>query len=187
MMKKIENISLFDFDGTIIKGDSVKLFYKLHFGICWILEYYLSFTFIKFLVTRNFNLIERKRRLKIRKIIESNSFKEKEFFELLKSNYFEDINELFNRNIKYKIVVVTGSYYELLQLWGKENDIPILATSCFSDDDILTFEKKVKKIKDVYPKAHLINAYGNSSSDFPMLEISKKRYFRKTNGDIKEI
>lgn len=184
-------INLYDFDKTIYNGDSTIDFYL------FILKKHKNI--IKFLPNQIKGLIKYKQ-----KKISKETFKEY-FFEFLTSieNPELEVKEFWIKN-KRKIkkwylncshkndIIISASPEFLVKEIGK-----ILKVKCVIASEInikngkfkgknCYGKEKVRRFKEKYPASNVINAYSDSLSDMPMLNLAKNKYLVNQN-KIKKI
>ncbi|QOD62074.1 HAD-IB family phosphatase [Polaribacter haliotis] len=177
-------ICAFDFDGTLIKNDSIKLFCRWvsNNQLEFLIVYHLYFRFIllfkdynlKFTRVAFFHKLYKKRKLDIQ-----------EFTKILLKDQFEDSENIINEMKKeYKVIIVSASFDFILSDYSDYYGINLFANSLNNKQD-LNFSNKVYTIKSNFKKEDILEvAYGNSEGDFDMLESSKQAYFRYKNGKI---
>ena len=177
-------ICAFDFDGTLIRKDSIKLFCK---WVCFnkiefLLLYHFYFRILtifnneklKFLRTSFFYNLYIKRNLDI------NLFTKK----LLHEEFLDSKKLINDLKKKYHVIIVSASFDFILEGYSKHYGITVFSNSLNSLID-LNHLNKVKVIKSNYGLDHVLElAYGNSKGDFEMLRYSKNPFFRIKNGKI---
>ena len=190
------SLTLFDFDGTITKRDSLADFSKYYLG---------SFEYYKGLLILSPILLAYKL-----KIIPNHVAKEKltsYFFKGLDSIYFQNIANTYSieqidkiirpealERIKWhqekghKTVVVSASMECWLSGWCKKNKLELIATKLESKNNRLTGKfstkncygiEKVNRIKEKYnlEDYEVIYAYGDSKGDKEMLSIADNKFY----------
>ena len=182
-------ISVFDFDGTLIKGDSIKLYCKwlslnlFHF----ILLYHFRFRLLK-LFTPNIDLkYERvkyyhKKQLKKKLDI-------KEFNSILKDHLFKDsLAILKSDQLNFEVYVVSASFSEIIKSFCVEFLKVNLITNNTKDYNTLNdinFKNKIIALNsNIKGEYNIVRGYGNSSGDFDFMNISEKAFLRLSNGKI---
>lgn len=187
-MKKI-NINVFDFDGTLIKDDSIKLYSKwLSYNLLdFFFTYHIKFRLIQLLIPR-LNLKHERvkfyfaRQIKLNKNI-------KQFNDILKDNLFEDSLELLKKdNSKNQVFIVSASFFEILNDFCKNYLKVKLLTNkleSFNNLNDVNGRNKINALNCSINTSYKINqAYGNSSGDFEFMNISEKPFLRLKNGKI---
>ena len=183
-------VNLLDFDKTIYDGDSSVDFYLYLLKKKPIIIIYVP----KFIIYYFFYKI---------RLMSKDKAKEQIFRFVTK---FEDIDrelEDFWKIKKYKIkdfyknkdhssdIIISASPYFLLKPIGDELGVMNLIASpvdkhtgkyngknCYG-------EEKVRRLKEIYSNIEVIEAYSDSLSDLPMLNLAKKRYLVKGNKIVK--
>lgn len=184
---------IFDFDGTLIKGDSTKILFRI---ICknrahFFINYYLSNPIglcLAFLGNPNI-LRESRRKLLVQRCV-NKSIKEvlgmsfsPPFFSKVKSQldiYVED---------SYLIYIISAGYKEIIQgMLGNSENVIVLANSLHDvNPNPINFCGKVKAIEAHKTDFHSVAyAYGNSRGDVPMLQLAEKAFWVDENGEISE-
>ena len=179
-------ICAFDFDGTLIKKDSIKLFCK------WVCFNKIEFFLIYHIYFRILTIFNYKKLKIIRASFFYNLYIERNldinlFTKKLLNEEFLDSNKLINDlKKKYHVIIVSASFDFILEGYSKHYNIPIFSNSINSLID-LNHSRKVEVIKSNYGLDHVLDlAFGNSEGDFEMLRYSKTPYFRTKNGEIIE-
>ena len=106
---------------------------------------------------------------------------------ILRPKAIEKIN--WHKNQGHKVVVVSASIECWLRPWCEKNNLELIATKLEIKDDIVTGKllskncygvEKVNRIKELYnlEKYDYIYAYGDSSGDKRMLEISHEKFYK---------
>lgn len=179
-------ICAFDFDGTLIKKDSIKLFCK---WVCtnkieFFLIYHLYFRILTILNNQNlkFKRINYFYNLMIRRKLDINSFTKK----LLNEEFLDSQILISDMKKKYHVIIISASFDFILQGYSDYYNIPVFANSLNNLID-LNYKNKVEVFKLNYSEDDILEiAYGNSEGDFEMLEYSKTPYFRTNKGEIIE-
>ena len=185
-----KRLYFFDFDGTIIEGDSLIKFSYFSLGIFQFFKYWVYVIFLIPFYSRkdlkqsfysnfkDFNLTEFNRlcldfySLKLKKSIK-NSFKD------FKKKTFGDS----------KVVIVSASISNYLKPWCNEMGFDLISTELEVNDGKLTGrfstpncngEEKVRRIKEKYNLSEYdeIHVFGNSKGDLPMLELGTHKYYK---------
>ncbi len=87
-------------------------------------------------------------------------------------------------------MVVTGNFEEILRLWATKNNVYLIGTKLEIRDNRFTRNlatknctsyQKVIRIKEIFNLEEFedIIAYGDSESDLPMLNLAKKKFYKK--------
>jgi len=181
-------ICVFDFDGTLIKGDSIKLYCK------WLSKNIIDFYFtyhIRFRLLKIFNF---KFDLKYERVKFYVKRQKKyylninEFNSILKDHLFEDSLDLIKNELSnLDVYVVSASFSEIIESFCleflKANIITNNIVDYNTSNDI-NFKNKItalsSNIKEDYK---IVKGYGNSSGDFDFMQISEKAFLRLQNGE----
>jgi len=181
-------ICVFDFDGTLIKGDSIKLYCK------WLSKNIIDFYFtyhIRFRLLKIFNF---KFDLKYERVKFYVKRQKKyylninEFNSILKDHLFEDSLDLIKNELSnLDVYVVSASFSEIIESFCleflKANIITNNIVDYNTSNDI-NFKNKItalsSNIKEDYK---IVKGYGNSSGDFDFMQISEKAFLRLPNGE----
>ena len=189
MKKSQKIISVYDFDGTLIKGESIKLFCKWlskNF-IDFYFTYHFRFRFLK-IFNSNFDLkLERtkfylKRQLKNKSNID-------QFNSILKKHLFEDSIRILKRDqSNFDVYIVSASFSEIIESFCKNYLKANLITNNIEKYDTLNdinFKNKVASLKsNIKGDFNIVRGYGNSSGDFDFMNISDEAFLRLPNGKI---
>jgi len=183
-------IYLIDFDGTIIKGDSLIHFSYFSLGI---------YRFIKFWMYTILLLpFYSKTRLKQNFYLNFKDSNQNEFNSLCLDFYKQKLNKLimksfvdFKKNIhkNSRVVVVSASISNYLKPWCDEVGFDLISTELEVIDGKLTGKfstpncngkEKVRRIKEKYNLKEYdeVHVFGNSKGDFPMLELGTHKYYK---------
>lgn len=184
----IKNIIVYDFDGTLIKGDSIKLYCK------WlsknILDYYFNYHF-RFRLLKIFN---RKFDIKYERVKfyfkrqKKFDFNINEFNSILKDYLFEDSVDLIKESLlNFDVYIVSASFSEIIESFCvnflKVNLISNNLENYNTLNDI-NFKNKVLALNaNIIEDYNIIKGYGNSSGDFDFMKISEQAFLRLPNGE----
>ena len=184
----IKNIIVYDFDGTLIKGDSIKLYCK------WLSRNIIDFYFTYHFKFRLLKISNSKLDLKYERVkyYQKKQLKKKsninEFNSILKDNLFEDSLGLIKNDLSnLDVYVVSASFSEIIESFCLEflkvnlitNNIENYNT--FND---INFKNKIKALKsNVKGDYNIVKGYGNSSGDFDFMQISDQAFLRLPNGE----
>jgi len=181
-------IVVFDFDGTLIKGDSIKLYCKwLSFNsIEFIFNYHIRFRLLK-LINSNFDIKHERVKFYFNRQIKMN-FNINEFNQILNENLFEDALEVLESyKSDNKLYVVSASFFEIINSFCNNFLKVNLITNNIKDYNTLNdinFKNKIVALDNNIKKKYKITVgYGNSSGDFDFMQISKKAFLRLPNGE----
>lgn len=183
--------NLYDFDKTIYDGDSSVDFFLYTLAKKWSLIKYIPKDFLAIIKYKS-------------KKISKEEMKET-FFSFLKE--IDDIDahiksfwDKHNKKIKKwyllndhsKDIIISASPNFLIEPIGKQLKVKdIIATEVNKSSGIFINKncygtEKVKKLYAKYPNIKINNAYSDSMSDLPMLELAKNKFIVKKN-KIKKI
>ncbi|MDA9827704.1 haloacid dehalogenase-like hydrolase [Flavobacteriaceae bacterium] len=185
---KNKNIVVFDFDGTLIKGDSIKLYCK------WISSNLLDFILRYHLIFRLIKLFKFKYDLKHERVkyFHKKQLKRKldidEFNSILKDHLFEDSLKLLkNDQLNHEVYVVSASFSEIIESFCVEFLKVKLITNNIKNYNTLNdinFKNKITALKsNINGDYNIVRGYGNSSGDFDFMQISEKAFLRLQNGE----
>ena len=183
------NIIVFDFDGTLIKGDSIKLYCK------WlsknIIDFYFTYHF-RFRLSKIFNykLDLKYERVKFYfKRQKKYDLNINEFNSILKEHLFEDSLELLKRDkSSLDVYVVSASFSEIIESFCVNFLKVNLITNNIENYNTLTDINSKHKVSalstNIKGDYNIVRGYGNSSGDFDFMNISDKAFLRLSNGKI---
>ena len=183
----IKNIIVYDFDGTLIKGDSIKLYCKwLSKNIIdFYFTYHFRFRFLK-IFNSNFDIkYERVKFYNLRQIkLNQNII---EFNSILKKYLFEDSLKIIEKDqLNFDIYIVSASFSEIIESFCVEFLKVNLITNDIKNYNTLNdinFKNKIIALKsNVKGDYNIVRGYGNSSGDFDFMQISEKAFLRLPNG-----
>jgi phosphoserine phosphatase len=172
-----KKIAIVDFDGTLIRGDSTKMFYRhvyrgwLQFLWAYYLANFLGLIILVFFQRESY--LKKKRLRRIEKLINMENLK----------SFTKVLNDDLNTSVLNKIadnagnldevVIVTAGVFELIKPIAVSLGYSLIAKSLKdTTDDSYNFEEKLVKINENYPDAKLLLAFGNSPGDYAMLRAS---------------
>ena len=182
------NIIVFDFDGTLIKGDSIKLYCK------WlsknIIDFYFTYHFrFRLLKIFNYKLDLKYERVKFYiKRQKKKKLSINEFNSVLKDHLFEDSLDLIKNDLSnLDVYVVSASFSEIIESFCLEFLKVKLITNNIKNYNTLNdinFKNKIialnSNVKGYY---NIVRGYGNSSGDFDFMQISDQAFLRLPNGE----
>ena len=199
MAEKIlkRSLAIFDFDGTITKGDSFIDFLRytvgparFYFGCLCLTPYFLLYLFK---IIPNW---------KAKEIAVTHFFKghsvdkfQKSAMDyvdhglplIVKRSALEKIN--WHRQQGHSLVVVSASPENYLKIWCRHNDLALIATKLEEKDGKITGKlstancygkEKVRRLKENYrlENFEFVYAYGDSEADKALLEIAQEFHFK---------
>lgn len=194
----MENIAIFDFDGTITKKDTLFDFIKYYWGAP---KLYLGLIVLfPLLALYKIGLIKNNR---AKEILFRYYFKGEnidQFNEKCKL-YINRIDSICKKETLDKIkwhkesehtsIIISASIKNWIEPWAKQHGFKtVLGTEIEVEDDIITGkfatnnchgEEKVKRFREKYPnrECYFLYAYGDSSGDKYILDYSDKPTFIK--------
>lgn len=179
MIKKA--VRVFDFDGTLITRDSVKLCYILMCGRFWRLWYYWPYISKYFFQNET---VEKQRRKQIAKWLRLKDLYQK-LDEKRNCFWFDDLHSIIDSD--YYNIIISASYKELISIFCKDivNIDLILAVSVYSEDPRYDFGKKVEIFRKQFGELKIESAYGDTRSDYPLLIYAENGFLRKNKELIK--
>ena len=194
----MNNLALFDFDGTLTNSDSLSIFLENYIGIK---RYY----YIKYVLCSihyflyNIRLISSE---KLKKIIVKKCLQNKRYEDIVSNAAVfckKDINQIIKKTAIMKleehkksgdlVVIVSASLEIILQEFIDKTKIKLIANKLEFKNGICTGEiigndcngqEKVRRIKEKYDldSFEKIYAYGDTEGDMPMLNISDYPNYR---------
>lgn len=182
------NIIVFDFDGTLIKGDSIKLYCQ------WlsknIIDFYFTYHFrFRLLKIFNYKLDLKYERVKFYiKRQKKNYLSINEFNSVLKDHLFEDSLDLIKNDLSnLDVYIVSASFSEIIESFCLEFLKVKLITNNIENYNTLNdinFKNKIIALKsNVKGCYNIVRGYGNSSGDFDFMQISDQAFLRLPNGE----
>lgn len=190
------NLALFDFDGTISFKDSFIEFLKFtHKDV-----FYLKFMkLLPFLIAYKIKIIPN---YQAKEIVLTDFYKDYDYLKFLELGKIFSIEILPNILRKKaieklswyqeqgdKIVIVTASLKEYLQIWCEQNNFDLIASELDVQNGFITGklkgancygEEKIKQIKEKYnlKEFNKIYAYGDTKGDLPMLNLADEKFYK---------
>ena len=190
-------LALFDFDGTITTDDSLLKFIRFVVGdrrfllglvvlspmlVLYKLKLIPNYKAKQYLLSWFFKGMRKVDFLKV-----ANEYSLVHIDKILRLKAIEKIN--WHKNQGHKVVVVSASIECWLRPWCEKNNLELIATKLEIKDDIVTGKllskncygvEKVNRIKELYDLEifDYIYAYGDSSGDKRMLEISHEKFYK---------
>lgn len=196
-MTKQNELSLFDFDGTITTDDSLIKFIRFVVGD---IRFVLGVSVLSPMLTAyKLKLIPN---YKAKQMMLSYFFKgmsEEKFIELANEYSLKHIDTIlrpkameriaWHKEQGHEVVIVSASIESYLKPWCDKNGLGLIATRLEIKNGILTGKfatkncygiEKVKRIKQKYNllEYNTIYAYGDSIGDREMLKIASKSYYK---------
>tara|TARA_B110000093_G_C12951551_1_gene402862 strand:+ start:1350 stop:1928 length:579 start_codon:yes stop_codon:yes gene_type:complete len=186
---KNKNIVVFDFDGTLIKGDSIKLYCKwISFSLLdFILRYHFRFRLIKlfkFKYDLKHERVKYYHKKQLKKKLDIN-----EFNSILKDHLFKDsLAILKSDQLNFEVYVVSASFSEIIESFCVNFLKVNLITNNIENYNTLTDINSKHKVSalstNIKGDYNIVRGYGNSSGDFDFMNISDKAFLRLSNGKI---
>ena len=190
-------ISLFDFDGTITKDDSLIKFIlfaagnvKFVFGIALLspmlvaykLKFIPNYKAKQYMLSYFFKGMSEEKFMRI-----ANEYSLNHIDTILRPKAMEKI--AWHKEQGHKIVVVSASMECWLKPWCDKNELELIATKLEITNNKLTGKfaskncygpEKVNRIREIYnlKDYERIYAYGDSKGDMEMLGIADKKHYK---------
>lgn len=190
-------LALFDFDGTITTDDSLLKFIRFVVGdrrfllglvvlspmlVLYKLKLIPNYKAKQYMLSWFFKGMSKDTFLKV-----ANEYSLVHIDKIVRPKAIEKIN--WHKNQGHKVVVVSASIECWLRPWCEKNNLELIATKLEIKDDIVTGKllskncygvEKVNRIKELYDLENFdyIYAYGDSSGDKQMLEISHEKFYK---------
>ena len=185
----MKKLYLYDFDGTIIVGDSLIEFSFFSLGNIKFFKFWLYVLFMSPFYSRS--------DLKQMFYSNFNEYNLDNFNSLCLDFHTQKLSKLIKKSFIYfmkninkdsKVVIVSASISNYLKPWCDEMGFDLICTELEVKDGKLTGkfstpncngEEKVKRIKEKYDLSIYdeIHVFGNSKGDFPMLELGTHKYY----------
>jgi len=191
-----KSIAFFDFDGTIVKGDSLLKFIRFAVGngkflagvvvlspilLAYKLKLIPNYKAKQKVLSWFLKGIEKDEFYRI-----ANEYSLKHIDKIVRSSAMEKIQ--WHKERGHTVVVVSASIECYLKPWCDENELDLIATK-LEVTDIVTGNllgrncygiEKANRIKGKYElsKYEYIYAYGDSRGDKEMLEVANEKYYR---------
>ena len=183
------NIIVFDFDGTLIKGDSIKLYCK------WLSKNIIDFYFTYHFGFRLLKIFNSKLDLKYERVKFYVKRQKKydlninEFNSILKDHLFKDsLAILKSDQLNFEVYVVSASFSEIIESFCVNFLKVNLITNNIENYNTLTDINSKHKVSalstNIKGDYNIVRGYGNSSGDFDFMNISDKAFLRLSNGKI---
>ena len=183
-----KKIIVFDFDGTLIKGDSIKLYCKwLSLNVFdFILIYHIRFRLLK-MFNSKLDLKYERVKFYLKKQLKNKSNID-QFNLILKKNLFEDSIRILKRDqSNFDVYIVSASFSEIIESFCVEFLKANLITNNIEDystSNDINFKNKITALNSNIKGDYIIvKGYGNSSGDFDFMKISDQAFLRLQNGE----
>lgn len=191
-MKEPKILALFDFDGTIIRGDSTKLAFKMLYKnqFAFVRGYYLkhSLGLLALIMTGDYTYLRELRRKDLVKSFEY--LKASQFVQVAQDQVFESVYNKALQHIQNDIgvVIVSAGYKEIIRIvLGNDFQYEIIANSILErNPKQINYENKVLMVGKKYEGYLVQSAYGNTKGDIPMLQLAEKAFWVDEHGEISE-
>lgn len=182
-------ISVFDFDGTLIKGDSIKLYCK------WLssnpIEFFFNY-YIKLIIKKLFNSDLDVKHERVRYFYQKqvlNKYNINQFNDILQANLFEDSIKILEENkLKNNVIIVSANFTTVIgDFCNRFLNTKLIANDIKNYNSLtdINFQNKVICLDETLNNEYIIKkGYGNSIGDHNFMKISEKAYLRLSNGKI---
>ena len=189
----MNNVVIFDFDGTLIHGDSTKLAYRSLYesNFSFIIGYYFIHIvgLLVLIFTGNDVWIRESRRIVLASRFDD--IRKSEFLNQARKRIFE---EVYGRAINHvnndsSLVIISAGYYEIIRLIiGDDFKYEVIANSLFDKNpEVINYENKVTRLNLEFKSNYFVKAaYGNTKGDIPMLQLAEKAFWVDEHGEISE-
>ena len=189
----MHRIVLFDFDGTLIRGDSTKIVFEQLFSskVSFVINYYLRHpvSLLKFIVTGEEKFLRESRRA-----ILASRYNKVNVSQLRIEGQNRIFKCVYSRAISHlkdgcTLVIISAGYSEIIRLiLGDDLQYEVIANSLFEKElEIINHQKKVTRLNLRYSRYSVIAAYGNTYGDIPMLRLAAKGYWVEGDGEILDL
>ena len=189
----MKNVVIFDFDGTLIKGDSTKFAYRSLYKskLTFFIGYYLIHVFglLVLAFTGKDNEIRESRRTVLASRFDD--IRKSDFLKQAQKRLFEQVFARARNHVNNgcDLVIISAGYSEIIQLtMGEDLEYELIANSLFDKKpEVINYENKVTKLNLKVKTTYYVEAaYGNTKGDIPMLELAEKAFWVDKNGSISE-
>lgn len=186
MVEDFKELALLDFDGTIIRGDSIKMFCK-HCSkskTSFLINYYIYCKILGFLSKQKLKHFTVGHFLKI-----SRSNDLKGFNDLLEQSLFPDILDIIQKLklSKRTIVVISASFEEIIGDFVSSRLQCMLIANTLSNNNLdVNYDQKLLSIKEFYPGYLIKVAYGNSPGDYAIMNEAEISLIRHADGTLEK-
>ena len=189
----MDKVVLFDFDGTLIKGDSTKRAYRSLYRspLSFIMGYYLLHIYglLVLICSGKDSKIRESRRL-----ILASKYDELKKSDFIKQAHISKFDQVWRRAKSYvdngcRLIIISAGYREIISfIAGDDLEYELIANSLFDKKpDVINFENKVTKLNLEVESIYFVEAaYGNTKGDIPMLQLAEKAFWVDKNGGISE-
>jgi len=186
-----DKVVLFDFDGTIIRGDSVRILFR-HLSSSrrnFIINYYVkNLLWIVLLVLFKDDRVLRESRRKVlaKKFVEENCENlRKDLSHHIFDSSMAEISKYSDGG--YKIIIISAGFKEIIRcIMPNFIKCKIIANSMYTMNAIpINGEMKLSALGDeLLDTPSIIAAFGNSNGDVPMLESAENPFWVLPSGEI---
>lgn len=183
-------VSVFDFDGTLVLGDSIKnsfrFIYKSKIG--FIVNYYLfvGHLYLYGLFASDYEPLRKARQTVLVKNFEQ--LNSQRFGYPMYQEFNDLVYKAFLENIKLgrNVLIVSAGYKEIIESIIDNKNVKVIAVSVFEKFSLpINGSHKVEMIKEYIEIGTKIKeAYGNTKGDVPMLKLAEKAFWVDENGKI---
>ncbi len=187
----MKKIYLFDFDGTIYKGDSFIHFTFFSQSFFYFINFWIK-VFFAIIIGRPLSNVKESFFLNFKGMDRNdfqticNDFASKKLIKNIKSSFLEYVDKIDDSS---EIVIVTASIENYIKPWCKEKGFKLISTRLEYKNNLITGkfqtpncngDEKVKRIKNVYElsKFDEIIAFGDTGGDIPMLKLGTESFYK---------
>lgn len=189
----MDKVVLFDFDGTLVKGDSTKHAYRSLFSsrLSFIMGYYVVHILgLLVLISSGKDCIIRESR---RLVLASKycELEKSDFIKQAQRSKFDQVWRCAKSYVDngYRLIIVSAGYREIISfIIGDDLEYKLIANSLFDKKpEVINYENKVTRLNLEFKSNYLVKAaYGNTKGDIPMLQLAEKAFWVDENGEISE-
>ena len=179
-------MNIYDFDGTIYNGDSCRdivIYGLLHYPSI-VLKSLKKARLLNEKYKKGYISFEEVKEALLSFIYKINNYPK--FINSFVDSHMKKIKPFYLSRKSEADIIVTASYDLWIKQFAKRLGIKhVIATNTDSNGKIIgkncKGEEKVKRIKELYPNAEILCAYGDSSKDIPVLKLAKTAYVVEGN------
>jgi phosphoserine phosphatase len=175
-------VDAYDFDGTLIRDDSIKLFSK------WVCDSKIEFFYLYYSFFFSFRTLTKLKFARVRFFLNLMKIKGKkinDFHNVLNKSLYGDSLNILQRDGVLKIVI-SASFDEIIGSYCREVlGVKVIANQLSRIDLDVNYDYKVIVLKKEFGESIVVRkAYGNSIGDFDLLKKAELGFFRTKEGKI---